>query len=101
MEFDVLAVLPALEGEDLEAAAEQLLRGFVHTHPETGPVASVDLAGGTFDIAFTVEASDAYEAIDTAKKLFSHGANQAELAVRPLDGFHVDVAAHDRVPVPA
>jgi hypothetical protein len=101
MEFDVLAVLPALEDEDFEAAAEQLLAGFTRTHPEAGPVASVDLVRGTFDIAFTVEASEAYEAIDIAKQVFGEGASAADLAVRPLDGFHVDAAAQDRVAVPA
>lgn len=101
MEFDVLAVLPGLEGEDLEAVAEQLLGGFMRAHAESGPVASADLARGTFDVAFTVEASDAYEAIEVAKHVFSDGAAAAEIAVRPLDGFHVDAAAHDRVAIPA
>ena len=56
MEYDVLAVLPAYEREELDRSAEQLLTAFMETHPETGPVASVDLVHDTFDIAFTVEA---------------------------------------------
>jgi hypothetical protein len=101
MEFDVLAVLSLLEGEDLESRAEQLLNGFMRAHPETGPVASVDLFRGTFDIAFTVEAPDAYEAIDMAKQAFSEGAATAEIPPRPLEGLHVDHVTHDREAVPA
>jgi hypothetical protein len=101
MEFDALAVLPVLEMEDLEDAAEMLLSGFVTAHPESGPVASVDLRRRTFDVAFTVQAPDAYEAIEIAKRVFSDAAENTELAPRPLDGFHVDVAAPDLEPVSA
>jgi hypothetical protein len=97
MEYDVLAVLPALAEEDPESSAERLLAAFVATHPETGPVASVDLERNTFDVAFTVEASEAYEAIEIAKGVFLRAAHTANLEVRPLDAFHVDAAASDRV----
>jgi uncharacterized protein with GYD domain len=101
MEFDVLAILPALEGEDLEASADQLFDAFVRTHDETGPVGSVDFARGTFDVAFTVEAPDAFDAIDRAKIVFREAAGAAELQVRRLDAFHVDAAAPQREAVPA
>lgn len=101
MEFDVLAVLSALDGEDPEVAAEQLLHAFARSHAETGSVASADLTRGTFDIAFTVEAADVYEAIDVAKDLFAAGASAAMLASRPLDGFHIDAATADREAIPA
>ncbi len=101
MEFDALAVLAGLGGEDLEARAEQLLNGFMQAHPEAGPVASVDLARGTFEIAFTVESSDAYEAIEAAKRVFAEAATIADIPPRPVEGFHVEHVIPDREAVPA
>ena len=101
-EFDVLAVLPTLQGEDPEASAERLLFAFEAKHPEAGAVTSVDLERGTFDVAFTVEAADAYAAFEAAKAPFSQAAAAADLEPRPLNAIHVDhVNSADRHAVPA
>lgn len=104
MEFDVLTILPATEGEDLESGAERLLAGFETTHPEAGAVTSVDLTRSTYDVAFTVEAEDLYAAIELARAVFTEAAAAAQLKPRPLEAMHVDAAeatAADAEAVPA
>jgi hypothetical protein len=96
MEFDVLAVLPALDDEDPETGAERLLAGFQETHPDAGAVTSADLARQTFDVAFTVEAGDTYEAIELAKATFATAAEASAVTPRALEAFHVDAVAPAR-----
>jgi hypothetical protein len=82
--------------------AERLLERFFEIHPESGPVASVDLSRGTSDIAFTVEAGDAYGAMEAAKELFLECSTAADLSTRSLDAFHVDATEkHHRVALSA
>lgn len=64
-----------------EEAAEDFLEGFLQTHPEAGPVVSMNSADDTISILVAVDAASSQQARKLAAEIWVAGCEKSGLAI--------------------
>jgi hypothetical protein len=82
MEHRITVTMPVVD--ELEQELEQLIDGFVQTHPEAGPVGAANLEQRTMSISYSVDAEDFQTAWAAGASIFSEGMAAASLSDRQL-----------------
>jgi hypothetical protein len=96
------------EGGRDPANGERLLDAFMDVHPEVGPSVSQDTVAGTLSITFSLDATDANDAIDLGRPIFARGTSASGLPSAQVVGMEISlvpaeehdvVGESERVPV--